>query len=188
VVEHRLADGVETVLLESGRGKLPEGLKFQTPYRHPAHPELAVTVRGRRRAAALIAPGGGLDRVISAHGCQLAWAPDGAFVYWADKGGRMGLRFYTARPDAPEPVAWLDLAGEHSHQYFPRLSADGRFLVMAASAGGHEHDTEDYEVYLWNTAAPPEAAVRLTFHTGNDGWPDVHLIPPRAVPPRAESE
>jgi hypothetical protein len=177
VVEHRLADGAETVLLESGQGKLPAGLKFQTPYRHPAHPELAVTVRGRRRAAALIAPGGGLDRVISAHGCQLAWAPDGAFVYWADKGGRMGLRFYTARPEAPEPVAWLDLAGEHSHQYFPKLSADGRFLVMGASAGGHEHDTEDYEVYLWNTATPPEAAVRLTFHTGNDCWPDVHLIP-----------
>ncbi len=178
VVELRLEDGRETVLLESGKGGLPAGLKFQTPSRHPERPEIAVTVRGRHRAAAILRPGGGLERVVSETGCQITWSPDGSFVYWADGGGRMGLRFLTARTGEEDPSPWLDLPGEHSHQYFPRLSDDGLFLVMGASSGGHEHDTADYEIYLWNPATPPEDAARLTFHSGNDCWPDLFIHSP----------
>jgi hypothetical protein len=50
-------------------------------------------------------------------------------------------------------------------------------MVLGASAGGHEHDTADYEIFLWKTGAPAAAAARLTFHTGNDCWPDVWLEP-----------
>ena len=74
---------------------------------------------------------------------------------------------------AGEP--WLDLPGEFSHEYFPRLSRDGRLLVFGASAGGHEHDTADYEIFAWEPGTPPDAAVRLTYHTGNDCWPDIWL-------------
>ncbi len=177
VVEHRLEDGAETVLIESGQGGMPDRLNFQTPSRHPDRPEIAVTVRGRRRAAALVRPGGGLEQVVSGGGCQITWSPDGTFVYWADQPGRMGLGFYTLRPGENKPAPWLDLPGEHSHQYFPRLSADGRFLVMGASSGGHEHDTEDYEIFLWRTDSRPAGAARLTFHSGNDCWPDVFIRP-----------
>lgn len=71
----------------------------------------------------------------------------------------------------------LDAPAPFSHEYFPALTADGRFLVYAASAGGHEHDTEDFEVFLWRVGDPPEQVSRLTWHTGNDSWPDIFLRP-----------
>jgi len=48
-------------------------------------------------------------------------------------------------------------------------------MVLGASAEGHEHDRADYEIFLWRVDTPPETAVRLTFHTGNDNWPDLFL-------------
>ena len=47
------------------------------------------------------------------------------------------------------------------------------YTVFAASAGGHEHDVEDYEIFLWEIGTPPETAARLTWHTANDNWPDL---------------
>jgi hypothetical protein len=55
------------------------------------------------------------------------------------------------------------------------LSSDGRYLVLGASAGGHEHDVADYEIFLWSVESPIDTAVRLTFHSGNDNWPDVFV-------------
>ena len=53
------------------------------------------------------------------------------------------------------------------------VSADGKWLVWCATARGHEHDRYDYEVFLWRIGRPAEEAVRLTFHSGNDRWPDI---------------
>ena len=85
------------------------------------------------------------------------------------------------RVDAPgaPPARWLDLTGNYSHEYFPKVSGDGRVLVLGASAGGHEHDVADYEIFLWEIGAPADAAIRLTYHTGNDCWPDIYLSPAR---------
>jgi len=47
---------------------------------------------------------------------------------------------------------------------------------MSTSKGGHEHDSADYEIFLWQVGAPADSATRLTFHTGNDNWPDVFLL------------
>ncbi len=35
--------------------------------------------------------------------------------------------------------------------------------------------TADYEIFLWQVGTPAETASRLTYHTGNDNWPDVYL-------------
>ena len=68
---------------------------------------------------------------------------------------------------------WLDLPVPYSHEYFPKLNQDGRYLVLGASTGGHEHDVADYEIFLWPVGAPADQALRLTFHSGNDNWPDI---------------
>ena len=45
----------------------------------------------------------------------------------------------------------------------------------------HDHDTADYEIYLWEVGTPTEKAVRLTYNSGNDRWPDI-FIPGAAAP------
>lgn len=48
-------------------------------------------------------------------------------------------------------------------------------MVWGATQRGHDHDIADYEIYLWQVGTPADSAVRLTFHSGNDRWPDIHL-------------
>ena len=107
-------------------------------------------------------------------GCEITFrggSPD--TLIWMGHPGRQKNAIFTA--DAPDFTrrVLLDLPGEFSHEYFPKTSADGRWLVFAASAGGHEHDVEDYEIFLWEIGTPPETAARLTWHTANDNWPDL---------------
>jgi len=69
----------------------------------------------------------------------------------------------------------IDIPGRRSHEYFPQLSADGKWLVWAATQRGHDHDIADYEIYLWEVGTPAQDAVRLTYHSGNDRWPDIYI-------------
>ena len=48
-------------------------------------------------------------------------------------------------------------------------------LVFGAAREGHEHDTADYEIFLWRIGEPSEKAARVSFHSGNDQWPDVYV-------------
>jgi hypothetical protein len=169
------ASGAEHVLFEAGRGPVPECVVMQAPEWRRAEGRLAVTFRGRRRDLRLLGPGDASVRVGSGRGCQVNWAPDGSFVYYVDAGGRGGNAIFRAGPDGGGARAWLDLPEPYSHEYFPRLARNGRWMVLGASAEGHEHDRADYEIFLWRVDTPPETAVRLTFHTGNDNWPDLFL-------------
>jgi uncharacterized membrane protein YbhN (UPF0104 family) len=178
VVAHDLASGAEEVLFRAGTRGLPEGVELSSPDLHPNSGTLAVTLRGRRmlRMTALLPSSGGYTRV--AGGCQLTWSRGGSFLFLVDSGGRQENAIWRLEPGGT-PVRWLDLPGEHSHEYFPRETNDGRFLVLGASTGGdqHEHDKADYEIYLWRIGSPAADAARLTHHTGNDNWPDVYLFP-----------
>ncbi len=53
--------------------------------------------------------------------------------------------------------------------------------MWAATQRGHDHDIADYEIYLWEVGTPAEKAARLTYHSGNDRWPDI-FIPGAAAP------
>ena len=90
--------------------------------------------------------------------------------------------FYQVDPESLRRTLWFDAPGAYSHEYFPRVSSDGRYLVFGAAAEGHEHDQADYEIFLWRIGDPPEQTARLTFHTGNDCWPDIYVDPQRAAP------
>ena len=177
----------EEILLESGVPPLGDGDLVTLPDAQPnAAPSgdrvpflFLLTLRGKHRATAEFVPGTGFRDVSGqllsdiAGGCQMVWRGDG--IAWIDHPGRMKNAIYTmaGRGHSPAEVL-LDDPGAWSHEYFPRFTADGRWLVYGASTGGHEQDSADYEIFLWDTAAyPPTPPARLTFHTGNDCWPDI---------------
>jgi Tol biopolymer transport system component len=107
--------------------------------------------------------------------CQPTWFPDGRRLAWIEIEGRGGTRVMAGNPDGTGRQELIDLPQRHSHEYFPRVANDGHWLVWGAAAEGHEHDRADYEIFVWRIGTPPESAVRLTHHPGNDQWPDLHV-------------
>ena len=134
---------------------------------------LAVTLRGSQRMTAILDATGTLRD--TGDGCQVIWAPKDRFVYWIGDGGRMQNQVYRRQGSGGAVLPWLDLPAPYSHEYFPKLNRDGQYLVLGASAGGHEHDVADYEIFLWRVGEPADRALRLTFHSGNDNWPDIFI-------------
>ena len=74
-----------------------------------------------------------------------------------------------------DQLQFMDMPGRRSHEYFPQLSRDGKWLVWGITQRGHDHDIADYEIYLWEVGSPFEKAVRLTYNSGNDRWPDIFI-------------
>ena len=177
IVQLALASRKESVVLDSAHLaglKASEGVRLQTPSVAPDGRSVAATLRGGMRATAIL-PLNGAAR-LAGDGCQLTWSPDGAFLYKVDDhGGRQMNAFFRLDPASRKAQLWFDAPGEYSHEYFPKLDRTGTVLVYGASTGGHEHDTADYEIFLWRVGQPAGEAVRLTHHTGNDCWPDIFL-------------
>jgi hypothetical protein len=179
-VSHDLATGVERVLFSAGVPPVPGGANLETPDYDESTGRLVATLRGAGapRITALFTSSGSLQTIGGGGDCQVAWSRDRRSLFFVGHGGRQQNALYTVVPGGRAEL-WLDLPGALSHEYFPRQSRDGKFLVFAASAGGreHEHDAGDYELFLWRIGDPAEKAVRLTYHTGNDAWPDLYLYP-----------
>ena len=167
VVQIDVETGAETILLGARERRVWTG-----PAVDPRGGRVAVTVRGGARSTSLFAvPGGAETRV--AGGCQLAFAPSGDWLVLVEDGGRMKNRICRVDRAGQNLQTLLDMPGEWSHEYFPRVSNDGALLVFGASRGDHEHDVADYEIFLWRIGDPPESAARVSFHSGNDHWPDI---------------
>ena len=179
IVEHRLASGHERVGFSVEKASLPERTIFYTPAPSGRDDRMAVKVRGDIRGNLIMDADGQFRRISG--GCQPNWGPGDAFLYYIDHGGRGKNLVWRADPSTGERTRWLDLAGDYSHEYFPRVSSDGRYLVLGASAEGHEHDVADYEIFLWEIGQPSESVARLTHHAGNDCWPDIYLEPAPAT-------
>jgi len=176
-VEYNLMTKKEVVLLETGKqGFLSSSVSLGGPVFSDKRQETAVTLRGGKRATVVADLQRHIRRV--GDGCQLDWAPDSSYLYYVDHGGKMKNAFYKVDPDTLKRKLWFDSPTEYSHEYFPKVANTGDFLVYGASTGGHEHDRADYEIFLWQIGTPSGNAVRLSFHTGNDCWPDIYLQPP----------
>jgi hypothetical protein len=172
-VEHTLAGGKERILFETGKNlPLDASVLLETPAWNKDRQALAVTLRGGSRGTAVI--DSTAVRPVG-DGCELNWSPDGSFLYYVDHGGRGGNAFYRVNPENLSRQLWYDAPGEYSHEYFPKLANSGDVLVFGASSGGHEHDQADYEIFLWPVGSPMDNTARLSFHTGNDNWPDIYL-------------
>jgi Tol biopolymer transport system component len=186
VFRRKLAGGDEKLLLDSAGMPALDGALLQQPELSPDGKYLAITLRGSKRETGIW----DLEKKAwtrASDGCEIAWAPDGQRVYWVHPTGEGGSRVLSTPAAAGKPatqasedqLTFMDLPGRRSHEYFPQLSADGKWLVWAATQRGHDHDTADYEVYIWEVGAPFSAAARLTFDASNDRWPDIFI--PAAV-------
>ena len=170
-----VASGREAVVWQTGKNlNLPASVLLETPVVAPHGGAVAVTLRGSMRATAVIEQDGQVKQ--TGDGCQITWAPDGSYLLKVDHGGKQQNAFYRIDPATLKAQQWFDFPGEFSHEYFPKISNTGNVLVYGASTGGHEHDTADYEIFLWRIGRPANEAVRLTYHTGNDCWPDIYLV------------
>ena len=98
----------------------------------------------------------------SGDGCQIDWNFDGSKIYHVNPTGNGGtaapseILWFSAKDGKqiekvgffgiPKNVKLMDLPGRRSHEYFPRLSPDGKWLVWGATDKGHDHDMFDYEL------------------------------------------
>jgi Tol biopolymer transport system component len=174
-VEYTLANQKEIVVFETGKDDLSlnASIHLETPAWSDAEQTLAVTLRGGARGTFVIHKDKSIQQI--GKGCQLTWAPDSSFLYLVDHGKTGGNAFFTVNPKTLEKQLWFDAPGPFSHEYFPKVSNTGDMLVFGASTGGHEHDRADYEIFLWPIGTPMGNTARLSFHTGNDNWPDIYL-------------
>ena len=167
--------GRESVLLD---GPTTEGIQggMETPELSPDAARLAVTVRSRQYGGVAVVDLAtrAVTRLSPGQACQLTWVPGSDALLWVDTQGNGGTQIVTGAPGRPGRV-FMDLPGAHSHEYFPRVSNNGQWLAWGAAASGHEHDRADYEIFIWPMGRPVSEVVRLTYHPGNDQWPDIHV-------------
>lgn len=174
--------GAETQLMDSEGVADLDGALLQQPELSSDGKFLAVTLRGSKRETGIwnIAK---KSWVQTGLGCQVNWTPDRANIYWVHPTGNGGSRVLSMPIENGLPpkdvdedkLELMDLPGRRSHEYFPQLSRDGKWLVWGITQRGHDHDTADYEIYLWEVGTPPEKAARLTYNSANDRWPDVFI-------------
>ncbi len=144
---------------------------------------LAVTLRGvsrKRRGVGVWDAGRRQYTPISSNpsACQITWVPGTRTAIWIEgSAGSGGTRVMKADGIGMPDSVLIDLPGDYSHEYFPTVSRDGRWLTWGASARGHEHDRADYEIFAWQLGRSWSTAARLTFSPANDQWPE--LFPDR---------
>jgi hypothetical protein len=182
-----LGSGEEADIFDAEQS-MKKGTYSQQPQLSPNGTFLAVTLRGTARETGIWnlktktwnSTGGG---------CQITWFPSSDRVIRMNEGqGNGGTEVLAIHLDAegkpvervsgltvPKEIRFMDLPGRRSHEYFPELDQTGKWMVWCATQYGHDHDIYDYEVYIWNIETDgKKGAVRLTFHSGNDRWPDIH--------------
>lgn len=184
IVEKIDIDSLErSVVFESGIGnQMPKGTKLHNPKLNPVSRQLVFTARQSAIGSSTGHWGTAIDsdgshRAVY-NGCELSWSADGERLFQVALDGEDGTnRFIEVDPETLQVSTLLNLSGEFTHEYWPKESNNGDYLVFGASRGEqfHEHDTQDYEIFLWKRGSDPSKAHRITFHTGNDNWPDVFI-------------
>lgn len=188
VMQVNVANKQSSIIYQTGvNNKMPVGAHIQNPKYNPVSQRLVFT--GRQNQIGMnsghwgTAITDGSDHRGLYNGCELNWSTDGKRLFQVTVGGRGngsptgGLRIISVNPTTYESGTLIDLDGEFSHEYWPKDSNNGNYVVFGASRGSkdHEHDTKDYEIFLWKVGSDSSKATRLTFHTGNDNWPDVYI-------------
>jgi len=177
------ATGEEKQIIDGASG-LRRGVVLQQPQMSPDGKHVAITLRGRMRETGVWHLEDNSWTEV-AGGCQINWFPSGKrMIRMNENTGRGGTEVFAfdvenGRPVEEKPsydsLKFMDLPGRRSHEYFPKISKDGKWMVWCATARGHDHDIYDYEVHIWKIGDPAEKAARLTFHTCNDRWPDIYI-------------
>jgi hypothetical protein len=172
-----------SVIYQGGvNNNMPAGSRLQNPKYNDVTKQLVFTARQSEIGSNTGHWGTAIDtegkhRAIL-NGCELSWTSDLKGLYQVTPNGPDGtVQIVSVNPLTLEHQNLINLQGEFTHEYWPKDSSNGEYMVFGASRGSdqHEHDTEDYEIFLWKLGSDPSRATRLTFHTGNDNWPDVFV-------------
>jgi WD40-like Beta Propeller Repeat len=182
ILRTKLGSGKEATVLDSAGVPDLDGADLQQPEMSRDGKFIAITLRGSKRETG-IWDIGKKTWTQTGLGCQINWTPDGTAIYWVNPTGNGGSEVFRMPLKDGKPVKeldddqlrFMDLPGRRSHEYFPELSVDGKWMVWGITQRGHDHDIVDYEIYLWEVGTPQESAVRLTHHSGNDRWPDIFI-------------
>ncbi len=182
VMRTKLGGSEETEIMDSEGVKDLDGALLQQPELSSDGKYIAITLRGSKRETGIwnIAKKTWTQTGL---GCQVNWTPDHTAIYWVHPTGNGGSRILKMPIESGTPpkdidedkLELMDMPGRRSHEYFPQLSRDGKWLVWGITQRGHDHDTADYEIYLWEVGTPTEKGVRLTYNSGNDRWPDIFI-------------
>ncbi len=172
-----------SVIYQGGaNNNMPAGARLQNPKFNDATKQLVFTARQSEIGSNTGHWGTAIDtngkhRAVL-NGCELGWTSDLSGLYQVTPGAPDGtLHIVSVNPKTLEHKTLINLRGEFTHEYWPKDSSNGEYMVFGASRGSdqHEHDTQDYEIFLWKLGSDSGQATRLTFHTGNDNWPDVFV-------------
>lgn len=172
-----------SVLYRTGQNNMmPEGSRIQNPKFNDKTQQLVFTARQSDIGSKLghwgtAIDSGGVHRAVL-NGCELGWSSDATRLYQVTPNGPDGtLHIVSVDPLTLDANTLINLEGEFTHEYWPKDSSNGDYFVFGASRGSdqHEHDTQDYEIFLWKRGSESNKATRITFHTGNDNWPDVFI-------------
>jgi hypothetical protein len=182
VLKTKLGSEKEEELLDSTGVSELDGSLLQQPELSPDGKFIAITLRGSKRETGIwdLAK---KTWTKTGLGCQVDFTPEGDAIYWVNPTGNGGSEVFKMPIAAGKPtkefsdeeLLLIDQPGRRSHEYFPKLSADGKWMVWGITQRGHDHDIADYEIYLWEVGSPMDSSVRLTFHSGNDRWPDIFI-------------
>ena len=158
-------DGDETLLIDSTRrhGRSTARCCSSPSCRSDGN-FIAITLRGSKRETGIwnLAKKTWTQTGL---GCQINWTPDGSDDLLGEPDGQRRQRvFHMPIADGKPPKErrratrsrFMDMPGRRSHEYFPQLSRDGKWLVWGITQRGHDHDIADYEIYLWEVGTPPE--------------------------------
>ena len=182
ILRKQIPGGQETEIMNSDGVADLDGALLQQPEMSRDGQFIAITLRGSKRETGIWSIANKTWSKVGA-GCQINWSPDKGSVYWVNPTGngasevfRMPIANGKPNPELDDDVLrFMDMPGRRSHEYFPQLSADGKWMVWGITQRGHDHDIADYEIYLWEVGTPFDSAVRLTHHSGNDRWPDIFI-------------
>lgn len=169
-----LADGTERVV---HRGASPPATGDVGDPEPGPEGALGITLRGlsaSQDGVGVLLPGFRRYQKVSTirDACHVGWTPSGGLV-WVETEGHGGTRIMHTRSPERAADVLIDLPGRYSHEYFPRVSPDGLWLLWGAAAEGHEHDRADYEIFAWRIGTDWSSALRLTYSNANDQWPDL---------------
>jgi Tol biopolymer transport system component len=190
ILRTKVGSGKETVVVDSATVPDIDGADLQQPEMSRDGKYVAITLRGSKRETGILDLAN-KTWTETGLGCQINWTPDGSSIYWVNPTGNGGSEIFRMPIKGGKPakeldedqLRFMDLPGRRSHEYFPQMSADGKWMVWGITQRGHDHDIVDYEIYLWEVGTSPESAVRLTHHSGNDRWPDIFIPAVAAAPP-----
>ena len=95
------------------------------------------------------------------HGCEPMTPPTGDWLYhvcggtfcdWPPDIYKMKITDRQSRSSYQPEMAHED--ADWGHEYFPRISNDGAWIVYGATTGCHDQDTCDYEIFIHRVDLP----------------------------------